>query len=74
MTVVVKSSTDEVIALPPWIMRLLNLHEGNKIKPIIEGRMVRLTPLDQFLSLRGALREDRDFDAAIESLNQRWQS
>ncbi len=74
MTVVVKSSADEVIALPPWIMRRLDLREGDKIKPIIEGRMVRLTPLDQFLSLRGALRDDQDFHAAIESLNQRWQS
>lgn len=47
---------------------------GDKIKPIIEGQMVRLTPLDQFLSLRGTLHADKDFDNAIESLKKRWQS
>jgi hypothetical protein len=74
MTVVVKSTSEEVIALPDWLMNVLNLHERDKIKPIIEGRMVRLTPLDQFLSLRGALKDDTEFDKAIESFNQRWQA
>ena len=69
MTVIVKSTDEDVIALPDWLMKLLNLHEGDKIKTVIEGQMVRLTPLDKFLSLRGALRDDKDFDAAIESLN-----
>jgi len=74
MTVVVKSSKEDVIVLPFWLMKLLNLREGDKIKTAIEGQMVRLTPLDKFLSLRGALRDDNDFDTAIESLNQGWQS
>jgi len=74
MTVVIKSSKEDVIALPFWLMKLLNLREGDKIKTAIEGQMVRLTPLDKFLSLRGALRDDNDFDTAIESLNQGWQS
>ena len=74
MTVVVKSSNEDIIALPFWLMKLLNLHEGDKIKTVIEGQIVRLTPLDKFLSLRGALRDDNDFDNAIESLNQGWQS
>jgi hypothetical protein len=73
MTIIVKSSTEETIALPMWLMKLLNLHEGDKIKPIIEGQTVRLTPLDQFLALRGVLSDDKDFDGAIESLNQGWQ-
>lgn len=74
MTVTIKSSTEEVISLPIWLMRLLNLRDGDKIKPVIEGQMMRLTPLDQFLSLRGALCDDKDFDDAIESLNRGWQS
>jgi len=74
MTVIVKSTNEDVIALPIWLMKLLKLREGDKIKTVIEGQMVRLTPLDKFLSLRGALRDDKDFDAAIESLNQGWQS
>ncbi len=74
MTVIVKSSNEDVISLPFWLMKLLNLHEGDKIKTVIEGQTVRLTPLDKFLSLRGALRDDKDFDMAIESLNQGWQS
>jgi antitoxin component of MazEF toxin-antitoxin module len=69
MTVIVKSTNEDVIALPFWLMKLLNLREGDKIKTVIEGQMVRLTPLDKFLSLRGALSDDKDFDAAIESLN-----
>jgi len=74
MTVTVKSCSEDVITLPIWLMKLLNLNEGDKIKPIIEGQMVRLTPLDQFLSLRETLHDDQDFDNAIESLNQRWKS
>jgi len=74
MTVVVKSSNEDIIALPFCLMKLLNLHEGDKIKTVIEGQMVRLTPLDKFLSLRGVLRDDKEFDTAIESLNQGWQS
>ncbi len=69
MTVIVKSTNEDVIALPIWLMKLLKLREGDKIKTVIEGQMVRLTPLDKFLSLRGALRDDKDFDAAMQSLN-----
>jgi len=35
---------------------------------------IHLTPLDQFLTLRGALQEDDAFDAAMEFLDQAWQS
>jgi antitoxin component of MazEF toxin-antitoxin module len=74
MTLVVKSSSEDTISLPAWLMNLLNLHEGDEIKTIIEGQTIRLTPLDQFLSLRGTLREDDAFDTAIEFLNQGWKS
>jgi antitoxin component of MazEF toxin-antitoxin module len=74
MTLVVKSSSEDTISLPAWLMKLLNLQEGDNIKTIVEGRTLRLTPLDQFLILRGALQEDKDFDAAIEFIDRAWQS
>jgi len=74
MTLVVKSSSEDMISLPGWLMRLLNLREGDEIKTIIEGQTLRLASLDQFLALRGALRDDPDFDNALEYLNQAWQA
>jgi len=74
MTLVVRSSSEDSISLPAWLMELLNLREGDNVKTIIEGQTLRLTPLDQFLTLRGALQDDKDFDAAMESLDQAWQS
>lgn len=73
MTLIVQSSSEDVISLPAWLMKVLNLHEGDEIKTIIEGQTLRITPLDQFLALRGALEDDQDFDTAIEYLNQAWQ-
>jgi antitoxin component of MazEF toxin-antitoxin module len=66
MTFIVKSSTDDTISLPQWLMRSLNLKEGDEIKTIIEGQFLRSASLEQFLDLRGALQEDKDFDQAIE--------
>lgn len=74
MTLVVKSSSEDTISLPSWLMKLLNLHEGDEIKTIIEGQTLRLAPLDQFLALRGIFHEDKEFDTAMESLDQAWQS
>ena len=64
MTLVVKSSSENIISLPSWLMGILNLREGDEIKTVIEGKTVRLTPLEHFLTLRGVLREDDDFDSA----------
>jgi hypothetical protein len=47
-------------------MHSLNLKEGDEIKTIIEGQFLRSASLEQFLDLRGALQEDKDFDQAIE--------
>ena len=66
MTIIVKSSSDDTISLPQWLMRSLNLKEGDEIKTIIEGQFLRSASLEQFLDLRGALQEDKDFDQAIE--------
>lgn len=73
MTLIVQSSSEDVISLPAWLMSVLNLHEGDEIKTVIEGQTLRITPLDQFLALRGALEDDQEFDTAIEYLNQAWQ-
>lgn len=73
MTIVVKSSSEDTISLPTWLMQLLNLQEGDEIKTIIDGQTLRLAPLDQFLALRGVLSEDKAFDEAIEFLDQAWQ-
>ena len=73
MTMIVQSSDDDVISLPSWLMKILNLQEGDEIKTIIDGQTLRITPLDQFLALRGVLEDDQEFDSAIEFLNQAWQ-
>ena len=73
MTIIVQSSTENVISLPVWLMKLLNLREGEEIKTVIEGQTLRLTPLENFLTLRGALKDDQEFDVAIKYLNQAWQ-
>lgn len=70
MTMVVQNSTEDVISLPVW---LLNLREGEEIKTVIKGQTLRLTPLESFLALRGVLKDDQEFDAAIDYLNQAWQ-
>jgi antitoxin component of MazEF toxin-antitoxin module len=64
----VQSSNEGIISLPASLMRSLNLHEGEKIKTIIEGKTLRLTSLEQFLALRGTLSENSEFDAAINFL------
>lgn len=73
MTLIVQSSSEDVISLPGWLMQVLNLHEGDEIKTIVEEQTLRITPLDQFLALRGTLENDQEFDAALELLNQGWQ-
>lgn len=55
-------------------MERLDLKEGEVVKTVIEGDSLRLTPVDRFLALRGALRDDEDFDAALEELDQVWRA
>jgi antitoxin component of MazEF toxin-antitoxin module len=74
MTLVVQSSDEDTISLPAWLMKLLNLQEGDEIKTIVEGHTLRLASIDQFLALRGVLSEDETFDTAMETLDQAWQS
>jgi hypothetical protein len=74
MTFVVKSSEEDVIALPEHLLALLDPHEGDEIKMVVEGKSLRLTPLEQFLALKDVLGDDDAFDAAIETINRGWQT
>ena len=74
MTLVVQSSDEDTISFPAWLLKLLNLQDGDEIKTIVEGQTLRLASLDQFLALRGSLHDDEAFDAALETLDKAWQS
>ncbi len=72
MTVVVQSTNDETISLPARLLSVLNLREGDEVQAIVDGRILRLAPLDGFLALRGVLPNDEAFDQAMERLDQAW--
>ncbi len=74
MTVVVVSSSENEIALPPEIMAALDLRAGDEVSAIVEGDAIRVARLDKFLELRGALAEDDTFDEAMQLLDQGWQA
>jgi antitoxin component of MazEF toxin-antitoxin module len=74
MAIIVKSINDNTISLPGWLMKNLNLNDGEEVKTVIEGKTLRLSSLNQFIALRGALSEDDEFDTAIEFLNNAWDS
>jgi antitoxin component of MazEF toxin-antitoxin module len=74
MAIIVKSINDNTISLPGWLMKNLNLNDGEEVKTVIEGKTLRLSSLNQFIALRGALSEDDEFDTAIEFLNKAWDS
>jgi hypothetical protein len=74
MTLVVKSSDENTISLPARLMTVLNLHEGEAIKAIVEGETLRLARLSSFLGLRGVLADDDGFDRALDFIDRAWQS
>lgn len=74
MTIIVKSSTEDAISLPGRLMAVLGLREGDAVKATVDGQTLRLTRLDRFLALRGALADDDAFDRAIELIDQAWKS
>jgi len=74
MTVIVRSSERDVIAIPHHLMVQLNLQEGDQVKTLIEGNTLRLTPMKQFLALQGVLENDEGFDEALNILDKAWQS
>ena len=50
MTLIVRSTRENIIALPDWLMKDLNLKDGEEVKTLIEGKTLRLASLNQFLS------------------------
>lgn len=73
MTLIVKSTDEDVISLPTWLMKRLNLTDGEAITPVVEGRVLHLKQLQRFLALRGLYRDDDSFEEAIGDLEQSWQ-
>ena len=74
MTIVVKSKDEQTISLPASLLKGLRLREGDEIKAILDGQTLRLSKLEDFLSLRGALADDTEFDAAMEIVDKAWQA
>lgn len=72
MAIVVTSTNDDIIAIPAWLMKALNLRDGATVKATIEGQSLNLSPLSEFLALRGVLRDDDAFEDAIDSLSGQW--
>ncbi len=72
MTVVVKSSPENVIALPKQLLESLRLSDGEEVMAIVDGQTLRLARLDEFLALRGALAGDDSFDEAMTYLEHAW--
>ncbi len=74
MSLVIKRSDNDEIVLPTRLLAALNLREGDAVSAVVDGQTLHLTPLQTFLSLRGALADDEAFDRAMESLDQAWQA
>lgn len=72
MTRVIKSSDENTISIPAWLMRTLNLREGDQVKAVVSGETLRLAKIDRFLKLRGVLANDSVFDEALKYLEGAW--
>lgn len=73
MARVIQSADEDTIALPVWLMEMLQVQEGDEVKTAVNDSTLHLTPLERFLKLRGVWAEDGGVDEAIESLEQVWQ-
>ena len=74
MTLIVTSTTEDTISIPTWLMKSLNLTDGAAVKATVDGQTLNLSPIAQFLALRGILQDDDSFEEAINSLDAQWQS
>jgi hypothetical protein len=74
MAVIVRSSDDDTISLPSRLLDGLNWREGDEVRAFLEGKVLRLARLNEFLSLRGILADDQDFERAIEFMDRAWKS
>lgn len=73
MTIVLKSKDEQTISLPASLLRRLRLQEGDEIKAVIEGQTLRVSRLEDFLALQGALADDSAFDEAMKLIDNVWQ-
>ena len=74
MATVIRESTKNEIYLPGWLLEMLNRHDGSIVRATVDQEQLRLEQLDRFLSLRGSLADDEEFDRAMEELNKAWES
>ncbi len=74
MNMIVKTSDDDVILIPNQLMKALNLQDGDQVAAVVEGKTLKLTPVEQFLALRGVFQNEEAFEQAIEELNKAWES
>ncbi len=72
MTRVIKSPDENTISIPAWLMKTLNLREGDQVKAVVNGETLRLAKIDRFLKLRGVLANDSAFDEALKYLEGEW--
>ncbi len=73
MATVIQSFDEDTIALPIWLMDLLEVQAGDEIKTVVNGNTLQLTPMEKFLELRGVWADDTGVDEAVELLEQAWQ-
>ncbi len=62
MTVVVRSSADDVIAMPAAVLADLDLHEGDDVMLVVNGKVVCFARPDSSSDVRELLSEDEDRD------------
>ena len=74
MTLIVRSTAEDTISIPDWLMKALNLVDGTTVKATVDGQTLNLSPIAKFLALRGILKDDDVFEEAINSLDEQWQT
>jgi len=72
VTIIARSTKEDTIFLPERLFNLLKLREGDAIRAVVDGQVLRVARLEAFLNLRGVLADDEAFDRAIEELEQGW--
>ena len=72
MTVIVTNSTEDVISIPEWLMKALNLDDGTSVRATVDGQTLSLSPVAEFLALRGVYSSDKQFEGAVDSIQQQW--
>lgn len=72
MSMIVKSTNEQVLMLPLSLLKKLDWREGDEVKVSVTGDLLKIERLGKFLRLRGVLADDAGFDKAMETLDQTW--